>query len=64
MYEEFSLEKDLISKGISGSLVHCERVAGVLNCDHSECIVLVEENLVLISVLGTYPNSYLNLLSD
>jgi hypothetical protein len=27
--EKFSLKNDLISKGISGSLVHCERVAGV-----------------------------------
>jgi hypothetical protein len=39
-------------------------VAGVLNCDYSEHIVPVEEILVLFSVVETYSNSYLNLVSD
>jgi hypothetical protein len=64
IYEKFSLKKDLISKGVSGTLGHCERVAAVLNCDYREYVILVKEILVLISILRTYTNSYLNLVSD
>jgi hypothetical protein len=63
IYDNFSLKKDLISKGISGTSLHCERMAG-LNCHYSEHIVLVDKILVLVSVLGTYPNSRLDLVSD
>jgi hypothetical protein len=64
IYDNFSLKKDLISKGISGTSLHCERMACVLNCPYSEYIVLVDKILVLVSVLGTCPNSHLDLISD
>jgi hypothetical protein len=35
IYEKLSIKKNLISKGISNTLEHCE-VANVINCDHYE----------------------------
>jgi hypothetical protein len=59
IYDNSSLKKDLTSKGISGTSLHCERMPGVINGHYSEYIVLVEEIVVLVSVLRTYPNYHL-----
>jgi hypothetical protein len=61
IYGNFSLKKNLISKGISSTLsVQHEKMASVTHCDYSEKNGLVEKILIVISILEMFPNPHPN----
>jgi hypothetical protein len=53
IYENFSFKKDLVLKGINSyfTLVHCEKVASVGNCDNSKSNDPVEKFLIFIPII-------------
>jgi hypothetical protein len=52
-YVNFSLKKNVVSKGISSTLNTLYK-NDVINCDYNEKIGLVEKILILISILRTF----------